>query len=124
MARMLPPVLQVALGGALGASLRYGVGVQLARPGFPVAVLAVNVAGSFAMGVLAVWMCRVGLGAWQPLVLTGILGGFTTFSAFSLETVALIERGQAAQASAYVLASVGCSVAALALGLGLARAFG
>jgi CrcB protein len=121
MAAMIPPVLSVALGGALGATARYLVGAQLARPGFPVAVLCVNVAGSFLMGALVVWLRRQGLTGWEPFLLTGILGGFTTFSAFSLETVTLIERGAVMQAAVYVVASVVLSVAALALAVALVR---
>ena len=122
MPAMIPPLVQIALGGAAGASLRWLIGVQLARPGFPVAVLAANVSGSFAMGVLVVWLAARGLGAWQPLLLTGLLGGFTTFSAFSLETVTLLERGSSLQAGLYVALSVGLSVGALAAGMALARA--
>jgi CrcB protein len=115
------PLLHVALGGALGASLRFLLGASLARPGFPVAVLLANVAGSFLMGVLVAWLAQRGLGRWQPFLLTGVLGGFTTFSAFSLETVTLIERGAFGQATGYVVLSVGLSITALALGLWLAR---
>ncbi|MEM7643487.1 MAG: fluoride efflux transporter CrcB [Pseudomonadota bacterium] len=118
---MMSPLLSVALGGALGASARFLIGVQLARPGFPVAVLSANVLGSFLMGVLVVWLGTRGLKGWEPFLLTGVLGGFTTFSAFSLETVTLIERGQMGQAVGYVLASVGLSVGALALGVWLMR---
>lgn len=119
---MLPTTVQVALGGALGATLRYGLGAQLARPGFPVAVLTANVAGSFLMGLGMVWLVRAGAEGWQPFLLVGVLGGFTTFSAFSFETVALIERGHWAQAAAYVLLSVGLGVAALAGAMALVRA--
>ena len=118
---MMLPTLQVAVGGAIGAALRFLIGAQLARPGFPVAVLTANVVGSFAMGLLVVWLARRGLTAWQPFLLTGVLGGFTTFSAFSLETVTLIERGQGGHAALYVLLSVGLSVGALALGVWLMR---
>ncbi|MEL7182312.1 MAG: fluoride efflux transporter CrcB [Pseudomonadota bacterium] len=113
---MMYPLLQVALGGAIGASLRFLLGLALARDGFPIAVLVANVLGSFAMGLLLVWLGQRGLTQWQPLLLTGLLGGFTTFSAFSLETVTLIERGAVGQAAGYVLLSVGASVGALALG--------
>jgi CrcB protein len=117
----MTPVLQVALGGALGALLRYLLASALARDGFPVAILACNLLGSLAMGVAFVLLDRAGLGGWQPFLMTGLLGGFTTFSAFSLETVALIERGAAGQAVLYVLLSVGLSVVALAAGLWMAR---
>ena len=120
----MPPVLQVAIGGAFGAMLRYLAGAGIARvaaPGFPVAILTVNVVGSFAMGVLAVTLSRSAPHL-TPLILTGLLGGFTTFSAFSLETVQLIEEGRAGAAALYVALSVLLSVGALALGLMLARA--
>ena len=114
-------LLSVALGGALGASLRFLVGLALMREGFPIAVLAVNVLGSLLMGLLAVTIARAGLQHWGPFLLTGVLGGFTTFSAFSLETLTLLERGAVGQAALYVLLSVGLSLLALAAGLQLAR---
>jgi CrcB protein len=112
--------LQVAAGGALGSVLRFGLGLALARPGFPVAVMAANVAGCFAMGIAVVLVARHAPGA-QPFVMAGLLGGFTTFSAFSLEALTLWERGQPGQAAAYVALSVGLSLAAVALGAWLAR---
>ena len=117
-------LLQVALGGALGASLRWlaGLGVvRLTPPGFPLAILTVNVLGSFLMGAFVVVAARRGLGHLSPFVTTGVLGGFTTFSAFSLEAVTLMERGRAGQAALYVGLSVGVSIAALALGVWIAR---
>lgn len=119
---MMNPVLQVALGGALGASARYGVTLGAARlfgPGFPWATLAVNVAGSFLMGLLAAALGREG--AWAPLLLTGLLGGFTTFSAFSLDAVALWQKGQGGAAAVYVGASVLLSLAALMAGLSMGQ---
>ena len=118
---MLSQTLLVALGGAVGAAARFALGVALARPGFPVAVLTANVVGSFAMGIVVVWLGRAGLGHLQPLVMTGLLGGFTTFSAFSLETVALWEGGAPGQAALYVALSVGGALAALVAGVALAR---
>lgn len=121
---MMITFLSVALGGAIGASMRFGVGLWMARlasPGFPLAVMAVNVVGSFLMGAFAVWSLERGWTALNPLIMTGILGGFTTFSAFSLETLTLIERGQSAAALIYVALSVGLSIGALALGLWLMR---
>lgn len=116
---MMHPVLQVALGGAVGAVARHAVNIGAGRllgPGFPAGTLAVNVAGSFLMGLLVVVLAGRG-NALAPLLMTGLLGGFTTFSAFSLDTVTLWQRGQGAVALAYVAASVGLSLAALLVGL-------
>ena len=88
--------LQVALGGAIGAILRFltGIGIlRLVGPGFPLTVLGVNVLGSFFMGLFVVFATQRGVTQLNPFVLTGLLGGFTTFSAFSLEAVHLFERG-------------------------------
>ncbi len=121
---MMNPVLQVALGGAMGAVARYGVNILSRRwTGFPVGTLAVNVIGSFLMGVLVVVLAHKGGTRHAPLLMTGILGGFTTFSAFSLDTVTLWERGQPGLAAGYVLASVGLSLLALILGLWAARGY-
>lgn len=115
----------VALGGALGASLRWlwGLGVlRLTGPAdFPLAILSANVLGSLLMGVFVVMAAQRGLTHLSPFVMTGLLGGFTTFSAFSLETMTLIERGATGQAALYIALSVGLSVGGLALGLMLAR---
>ncbi len=121
---MFMTFLHVAAGGAIGASLRFGVGLWVARvalPGLPLAVMSVNIVGSFLMGAFAVWSLEGGHGALNPFVLTGILGGFTTFSAFSLEVLTLIEQGDIAAALLYVGLSVGLSIGALALGLWLMR---
>ncbi len=121
---MFMTFLHVALGGAIGACLRFGAGLWVARmdpPGLPLAVMGVNIAGSFLMGAFAVWSYQRGHEALNPFVMTGILGGFTTFSAFSLEVLTLVERGDAALALLYVALSVGLSVGALALGLWLMR---
>ncbi|MDO7834491.1 fluoride efflux transporter CrcB [Sphingobium sp. HBC34] len=115
-------------GGAIGAALRYQLGrfaVQMA-PGttWPWGTFAANLIGGFAMGLLAGWLARGGALSAEPIRLllgVGVLGGFTTFSAFSLETLLMIERGQVALALAYALASVVGAIAALALGLGLMR---
>jgi CrcB protein len=109
----------------VGASLRFVVGlgvVRLLGTGFPLAIITVNVIGSFLMGAFVVAAAHRGLTHYSPLVMTGLLGGFTTFSAFSLETVTLIERGQITAAAVYVMVSVVGSVAALAAGLMMARA--
>lgn len=118
-------MLLVAFGGAIGAALRYLSGVALFRltgpTDFPIATLAVNVVGSFLMGVFVVAAAQRGLTHLSPFVMTGLLGGFTTFSAFSLETVRLMERGDYGFASLYVAVSVGMSVAGLMVGLWCAR---
>lgn len=116
---------QVALGGALGASGRYLTGVAAARlmgHGFPWGTLTVNIVGSFLMGALVVLLAHVNGMKLAPFLMTGLLGGFTTFSAFSLDTVTLMERGQTGLALAYVAASVAVSLAALAVGLFVMRA--
>lgn len=122
---MMSTLSLVALGGAVGASLRWlwGVGVlRLTGPTeFPLAILGANVLGSFLMGVFVVAAAHRGLTHLSPFVMTGLLGGFTTFSAFSLETMTLVERGEVGFALLYVLLSVGLSVGGLALGLLLAR---
>lgn len=122
---MLTTLLQVALGGAIGASARYAAGVGIVRlvghGGFPLGVITVNILGSFLMGVFVVAAAHRGLTHLSPFVMTGILGGFTTFSAFSLEAVTLYERGDMSGAVLYVVASVVCSIFGLLLGLWLAR---
>ena len=108
---MIWTLTQVALGGALGSVLRY---LTLSWVGAPVATLAVNVLGSFVMGVLFVALTtRPQL---SPLLMAGILGGFTTFSAFSLDAWKLWQAGQTGGALAYIAASVGLSLFAVALG--------
>ncbi len=122
---MISTVSLVALGGACGAVLRYLTGLGVLRlighQEFPLAIITVNVIGSFVMGAFVVAAAHKGLTHLSPLVMTGLLGGFTTFSAFSLETANLIERGAHGQAALYVLLSVGLSVGGLFLGLWLAR---
>jgi CrcB protein len=118
----------VALGGGIGAAGRHLANLASLRlfgPNFPAGTLAVNVAGGFLMGLLAGWFAARPTGAGQGLRLflaTGVLGGFTTFSAFSLDAFLLWERGQPAQAAAYVAASVVLSVGALIAGLATMRA--
>lgn len=111
-------VVWVALGGGLGAVLRYVVGMSLT---FPFGTLAVNIAGSFVIGLVWVIFAARGLHAWLPFVMTGLLGGFTTFSAFSLDTMRLIEAGRLAAAGGYVMASVLFSLVACAAGLWIAK---
>jgi fluoride exporter len=106
----------VALGGAVGAVLRH---LSVAPFGSPWAVAAVNVVGSFAMGVLFIALTnRVAL---SPFLVTGVLGGFTTFSAFSLDALKLWQSGQVLLAAAYVGGSVFFSLIAVALGATLAK---
>ena len=115
----------VALGGAAGAVARYQAGRGMtallgpaAVSAFPWATLFVNVAGSMAMGLLAGWLARHGANEiWRLLIGVGVLGGFTTFSAFSLELMLLIERGQAGTAVTYAGVSLFAGLSALYLGL-------
>lgn len=122
-------VLMVALGGAIGAVARYGVtmgAAKLAGVGFPAGTLFVNVTGSFLIG-LGLELIARRFGASEPLrllLLTGLLGGYTTFSAFSLDALALYERGAWVPAVVYVLSSVLLSLAAVLAGLLLGRHFG
>lgn len=122
---MISTLSLVAMGGAIGASLRYLFGVAAMRltgpSDFPLAVLTVNIIGSFIMGLFVVFAAHKGLTQFSPFVMTGVLGGFTTFSSFSLETVTLIERGQIGAAVIYMALSVGLSVLGLMLGLMMAR---
>ncbi|MBX2839713.1 MAG: fluoride efflux transporter CrcB [Gammaproteobacteria bacterium] len=117
----------VALGGALGACLRYGCSVLLAGSDsrFPWATLLVNVAGCAMAGFLTGWLLARGSelpqGGWSLLVFTGILGGFTTFSAFSVETLRLAESGDSAIALLNILANVLGALLAVFFGAWLAR---
>ncbi|MES2835591.1 MAG: fluoride efflux transporter CrcB [Pseudomonadota bacterium] len=117
-------ILLVAAGGALGAVARYGVGRVLPAGAWPSGTLTVNVVGGLLMGLLTGWLAFRG-GATQDNIrlfaAVGVLGGFTTFSAFSLETALMIERRQLGLAAAYVGLSVVLSVAALFIGLMIAR---
>lgn len=117
---MMTTLVQVALGGALGASARYLTNTAVMRwigPGFPYGTLLVNVVGSFLMGVLVVVLAQKGGSKLAPFLMTGLLGGFTTFSAFSLDAFTLWERGQTALAGAYVAGSVVLSIMALVVGI-------
>ena len=115
----------VMIGGAIGAGARHLVGqAVLARfgPAFPWGTLSINIVGSLLMGLLVGWLARSGGGDTTRLFVgVGILGGFTTFSSFSMEYWMLFERGQNAQAAAYVLASVVGAIAACGLGLFIVR---
>ncbi|MDF2367878.1 fluoride efflux transporter CrcB [Sneathiella sp.] len=119
--------LSVAIGGALGACARYGVAQIMLRqlgPGYPYGTLFVNIVGSFLMGVLIELIAL----RWSPppeirvLLVTGFLGGFTTFSAFSLDVALMVEKGETLSAAIYVLMSVVLSIAGLFAGLHLMRA--
>lgn len=122
----LPPVVLVMSGGAVGAALRYLVGLwafETLGPGLPFGTWIVNIVGGLAMGLLAGTLSRNNGG--EPLRLligVGVLGGFTTFSAFSLETFNMIVRGDGLLAAAYAVSSVAGSIVALYAGVMLARA--
>ncbi|WP_421737439.1 fluoride efflux transporter CrcB [Caulobacter sp.] len=120
-------LLLVAAGGAVGSVARYLVGAQALRlfgTAWPYGTFTVNVAGGFLMGVLASWLAHRGNANHEPvrlLLAVGVMGGFTTFSAFSLETALMIQKRAYAQAFSYTAASVLLSVAALFAGLLIAR---
>ena len=121
---MIQTLLTVALGGAVGASLRYLVNVATPRllgHGFPYATMIVNVAGSALMGALVVVLAHKSGTRFAPFLMTGVLGGFTTFSAFSLDAITLWERGDGGAAFVYVAGSVLLSLAALFVGMMQAR---
>ena len=119
----MTPLIPVMAGGAIGAALRYlASGLLITRA--PYGTLGVNLIGGFVMGMLAVLVLKgTASESVRLFVGVGILGGFTTFSAFSLECWQMIERGQIGAATLYALASVVGSVLALALGATLARNF-
>lgn len=118
----LKMLLAVALGGALGSVGRYATGVLMGRllgMGFPWGTLTVNIVGSFLMGALVEWAALRGVlsNEARAFVFVGVLGGFTTFSSFSLDVVTLMERQQTALAAAYVAATLLAGVGALFFGL-------
>lgn len=119
--------LIVFLGAGLGGAARHGVNVagdRLLGVPFPFATMTVNIIGSLAMGLIAGYLAFKGEAsqAWRLFLTTGFLGGFTTFSAFSLDVALLYERGALLACAAYVAASVGISILALFAGLALMRA--
>ena len=110
--------IYAACGGAIGAALRYLISITLL---FPFGTLAVNVIGSFIMGAAFVILTAKGADRMIVFAMTGVLGGFTTFSAFSLDTFKLIEQGRMLFAGGYVLASVALSLVAVFGGILLMR---
>jgi CrcB protein len=121
--------LIVFLGAGIGGAMRHGVNVAATRLfgfGFPFGTLIVNIVGSFLMGVLAGYFAfRPGIGQHFRLFLTtGVLGGFTTFSAFPLHAALLVERHAYGMAAGYVVGSVAASISALFFGLALFRGGG
>lgn len=122
-------LLLVAAGGAIGAALRHLVNLgslRLVGAGYPWGTMAINIAGAFAMGIFIELLARRfnASNELRLFVATGILGGFTTFSAFSLDFAVLWERGAVLPALGYVLASVVGSILAIFLGLWLVRTVG
>ncbi len=119
--------LVVFLGGGIGSALRYGAGraaIAIVGPGFPAGTLFVNVFGCFLLGALADWLAfrdpGIGL-SFKLFLTTGVLGGFTTFSAFALDVASIWERGDFLTASLYVMGSVVLSIAGLFAGMALMR---
>lgn len=123
----MSPLLLVMLGGALGSGARHLTGrlmLQALGPDFPYGTLTVNWVGGLMMGILAGALARTGATeGWRMFIGVGILGGFTTFSSFSLDTITMIERGQASVALGYVALSLFGSLAALWAGLWMTRIF-
>jgi CrcB protein len=121
----------IFLGGGIGSALRHGMNllcVRLFGAQFPWGTFAVNLIGSFVIGLLAAFFAFRAGAAWTQhtrlFLITGVLGGFTTFSSFSLDFAMLFERGATAQALFYVLGSVGISLLAIFFGLYVGRAIG
>ena len=118
--------LLVFVGGGLGATLRYLINVTCARTlgtGFPWGTFLINITGSTVMGLIAGYLALKGEASqpWRLFLMTGILGGYTTFSAYSLDAALLYERGEIGLAALYVLGSVVLSIAGLFAGLALVR---
>jgi CrcB protein len=120
-------VVVLSLGGAMGVNARYWLGVWMSRwtsPRFPWATFTINVSGSFAIGLLA-----VGLGRWLPhpnarlMMVVGFLGGYTTFSTFSFDSLTMLERGEVGLSLANMVGSVVAGVLAAGLGAAVARVF-
>ncbi|WP_353217375.1 fluoride efflux transporter CrcB [Sandarakinorhabdus sp.] len=122
----LSQLLLVSLGGGIGTALRYGVGrwaIAVMGPGFPFGTFAVNILGGLLMGMLAGWLAKLdgGVEGLRLLLGVGVLGGFTTFSAFSLEVYNMIIRAEVALAAAYAMSSTAGSVLAVLAGVWLMR---
>jgi CrcB protein len=120
-------LLPVAAGGAIGSMLRYLFGVAATRafgPDFPWGTLGVNIIGSFVMGALVTALALLGSSsqALRAFLAVGVLGGFTTFSSFSLDFATLMERGQTGTAALYLAGSVGISLLAIFAGMAATRA--
>jgi fluoride exporter len=120
--------LIVFLGGGLGAAFRHGINLASVRAfgtAFPYGTLLINVTGSLIMGLVAAYFAFKGDASqnWRLFLTTGILGGYTTFSAFSLDAALLYERGEVSAAAIYVVASVALSIAGLFAGFALVRNF-
>ncbi len=115
---MILTVIHVAIGGAIGAAARYLVGLLVV---FPIGTLAINILGSFLMGLAFVIFAGKGFERGVPLIMTGVLGGFTTFSAFSLDVFKLYEADRISAAGGYILASVVLSILALFVAIALMR---
>ena len=118
----------VFLGGGLGAALRHGINLGVARwfgTTFPLATLFINVSGSLVMGLIAGYFAFRGSDSqhWRLFLTTGILGGYTTFSTFSLDVAFLYERGEIMQTALYIAGSVALSIFGIFLGLAVARSF-
>ncbi|MSO71168.1 MAG: fluoride efflux transporter CrcB [Alphaproteobacteria bacterium] len=118
-------LLAIALGGALGSVARYLLGGQIGQwlgAGFPWGTLGVNVLGGLAMGVIAAALGQNSAPELRAFLTVGVMGGFTTFSAFAFDVVALVERGAGVLAAVYIGASVALAVLGLALGMAAVRA--
>lgn len=121
---MMTVFLHIAIGGALGSVARHAVTLGMQRlfgSGFPWGTLSVNVVGSALIGLAWVWLSREGAPRLSPVLMTGFLGGFTTFSALSLDALRLWDQGMEGSAALYVVLSVVLSLGGVALGVALAR---
>jgi len=119
----------IFIGAGIGGVLRNAVGLTAMRlfgMGFPIGTMAINIIGSLVIGLVAGWLAFKAGVSWsmyaRAFVITGVLGGFTTFSSFSLEAAMLVERGQFGHAAIYVLGSVGLSLLGVFAGLAVMRA--